>query len=223
MKLYGVPLSVHTRKVQLVLRAKEIDHDLQVVIPIVPDTLPENWGQLSPSGLIPVLEGGDFTLPDSGAIIQYLDSKHPDTPVIPADSQMRGRTLWLEAYLGAFFRDVMHPLFHQRVVAQMRGATPDNGIIDHVLSSVAPRFFDYLEGEASGEYLVGDTMTVADISVGSNLVLFHYLGETLSAERYPALSIYFGRLLKTRAFVEQLEAEVPFTGQMGFSQAGLAA
>ncbi|WP_292406548.1 glutathione S-transferase N-terminal domain-containing protein [Mesorhizobium sp.] len=30
MKLHGVPLSVHTRKVQLALRAKGLDHDLNV-------------------------------------------------------------------------------------------------------------------------------------------------------------------------------------------------
>jgi glutathione S-transferase len=64
MKLYGVPLSVHTRKVQLGLRTKGLDHQLRVVIPIAPDTLPENWKTLSPTGLIPVIEDGTFVLPD---------------------------------------------------------------------------------------------------------------------------------------------------------------
>jgi glutathione S-transferase len=63
MKLYGVPLSVHTRKVQLCLRTKGLDHDLSVMIPIAPDTFPDNWEKLSPTGLIPVLEDGSFTLP----------------------------------------------------------------------------------------------------------------------------------------------------------------
>jgi glutathione S-transferase len=223
MKLYGVPLSVHTRKVQLALRAKGIDHDLKVVIPIMPDTLPENWARLSPTGLIPVIEDDNFTLPDSGAIIQYLDAKYSDKLVTPADPRLRGRAIWFEAYLGAFFRDVMHPLFHQRVVAPMRGRTPDPAVTDNALSNVAPRYFQYLEGEISGKCLVGETVTIADLSVGANLVLFYYLGESISAGRYPALSGYFRRLLTTPPFVEQLEAEVPFTEQMGFSQASLAA
>lgn len=223
MKLYGVPLSVHTRKVQLAMRAKGIDHELQIVIPIMPDTLPENWSRLSPTGLIPVIKDGRFSLPDSGAILQYLDAKHPELLLTPADPQLRGRTFWFEAYLGAFFRDVMHPLFHQRVVAPMRGATPDTAVTDNALFNVAPRYFEYLNGEISDTWLVGDTMTIADISVGANLVQFHYLGESISSGRYPSLSTYFRQMLRTPAFVEQLEAEKPFAEQLGLSQATLVA
>jgi glutathione S-transferase len=223
MKLHGVPLSVHTRKVQLALRAKGLDHDLNVVIPIAPETLPANWDRLSPTGLIPVIEDGDFILPDSGAILQYLDAKHPATPVIPADPQDRGRALWIEAYLGAFFRDVLHPLFHQRVVAPMQGGAPDTGVTDRVLSEIAPRYFGYLEREIRNDWLVGEALSIADIAVGANLVLFHYLGETISPARYPALAAYFRRLVGTPIFVEQLAAEKPFAKQMGFSQASLAA
>ena len=220
-KLYGVPLSVHTRKVQLAMRAKGVDHDLQVVIPIMPDTLPDRWSQLSPTGLIPVIEDGDFALPDSGAIIQYLDAKYPGTAVVPLDPQHRGRAIWFEAYLGGFFRDVMHPLFHQRVVNPMRGIAPDTKLADAVLIDVVPRYFEYLEGEIHGTWLVGESHSVADISVGANLVLFYYLGESVSTTRYPALAGYFKRLLTTAPFVEQLQAEAPFTEQMGFSQASL--
>ncbi|WP_394892451.1 glutathione S-transferase family protein [Mesorhizobium sp. AaZ16] len=223
MKLHGVPLSVHTRKVQLALRAKGLDHELNVVIPILPETLPTNWSQLSPTGLIPVIEDGDFILPDSSAILQYLDAKHPAIPVIPADPRERGRALWIEAYLGAFFRDVIHPLFHQRVVAPMQGGAPDTGLSDRVLSEVAPRYFGYLGGEARSGWLVGEALSIADIAVGTNLVLFHYLGETVSPARYPALSAYFRRLVTTPIFVEQLAAEKPFAEQMGFSQDSLAA
>jgi glutathione S-transferase len=221
MKLHGVPLSVHTRKVQLALRAKGLDHDLNVVIPIMPDTLPANWNQLSPTGLIPVLEDGDFSLPDSSAILHYLDAKHPAKPMIPVDPKNRGRALWIEAYLGAFFREVMHPLFHQRVVAPMRGGKPDTAFTDRVLYEVAPKYLAYLDGMAGGDWLVGDEFSIADIAVGANLVLFHYLGETVSTTRCPALATYFRRLVATPTFVAQLAAEKPFTEQMGFSQESL--
>jgi glutathione S-transferase len=223
MKLHGVPLSVHTRKVQLALRAKGLDHELNVVIPILRETLPANWDRLSPTGLIPVIEDGEFTLPDSGAILQYLDAKHPATPVTPAEPQDRSRALWIEAYLGAFFREVVHPLFHQRVVAPMRGGASDTVLTGRVLSEVAPRYFGYLDGETRGGWLVGEAFSIADIAVGANLVQLHYLGETLSRARYPALSAYFRRLVATPVFVEQLAAEKPFAEQMGLSQDSFAA
>jgi len=223
MKLYGVPLSVHTRKVQLGLRAKGIDHDLQVVIPIMPDTLPQNWDRLSPTGLIPVIEEDGFTLPDSSAILHYLDARYPDHPLYPSDPVDLGRAVWIEAYLGGFFREAMHPLFHQRVVAPMGGGEPDATVIEHVLTDVAPRYFATLDGEADGDWLVGDAFSVADISVGANLVLFHYLGETISPSQYPALSAWFRRLLAMPVFERQLEAEEPFAQQMGLPRIELAA
>jgi glutathione S-transferase len=223
MKLYGVPLSVHTRKVQLALRAKDIEHDLQVVIPIMPETLPGNWKALSPTGLIPVIEDGEFALPDSAAILQYLDARFPAFPLIPEDPKNRGRAVWIEAYLGGFFREVVHPLFHQRVTAPMRGAKPDQGRIEQVLSEGAPRYFDYLEDQCGGDWLVGEGLSIADIAVGANLIQFHYLGETVSAAHHPALSRYFRRLLATQVFRAQLAAEKPFTEQMGISQESVAA
>lgn len=223
MKLHGVPLSVHTRKVQLALRAKGVDHDLNVVIPMMPETLPANWHQISPTGLIPVMEDGDFTLPDSSAILQYLDLKYPSVPLIPARPKDRGKAIWIDAYLGGFFREVMHPIFHQRVVAPMRGAAPDPDLIDHVLSEVAPRYFGYLDNETRHNWLVGETFSIADIAVGANLVLLHYLGESVPAKLYPGLASYFRRLIAAPAFVEQLAAEKPFADQMGLSQASLAA
>jgi glutathione S-transferase len=221
MKLYGVPLSVHTRKVQLALRAKGLQHDMHVVIPILPETFPSNWDQLSPTGLIPVLEDDGFCLPDSGAILQYLDAKYPSVPMIPTEAKERGRALWIEAYLGAFFREVVHPVFHQRIAAPMRGATSDTSLIDRVLTTVAPKYLGYLDSVARGPWLVGDALSVADLSVGTNLVLFHYLGERVAEGRYPGLAAYFRRLVTMPIFVEQLEAELPFAKQMGFSQDGL--
>ncbi len=222
MKLHGVPLSVHTRKVQLALRAKRLDHDLNVVIPIMPETLPADWDRLSPTGLIPVIEDGDFTLPDSSAILQYLDRKYPAVRLIPDEPRHHGRAIWIEAYLGAFFRDVIHPLFHQRMVARMRGETPDAAVIDRVLADVLPHYLRYLDGEAEGDWLVGEALSVADIAVGANLIQFHYLGEAVDPNVYPSLCDYFRRLVAIPEFVEQLGAEKPFTEQMGFSQDGLA-
>jgi glutathione S-transferase len=223
MKLHGVPLSVHTRKVQLALRAKGLDHDLNVVIPIAPDTIPANWNRLSPTGLIPVIEDGDFCLPDSAAILQYLDVKYPAKPMIPADAKDRGRALWIEAYLGGFFRDVLHPLFFQRIVAPMQGRTPDTGLTDRVLGGIAPKYLAYLDEMSGDAWLVGDMFSVADIAVGANFVQMHYLGEGATLARYPALSSYFKRLVAMPVFARQLAAEEPFAAQMGLSQDSLLA
>ena len=53
-------------------------------------------------------------------------------------------------------------------------------------SRIPPAMLDYLEQELDGrEYLVGDSLTVADIAVASQLVNCRHGGETVDAGRYP--------------------------------------
>ena len=83
LKIYGVPISVHTRKVIVVALAKDLPHEIVPVVPVIPDDPPPNWRQLSPTGKIPALTDGDFTIADSAAICAYLERLRPDPPVYP--------------------------------------------------------------------------------------------------------------------------------------------
>ena len=85
--IYGVPLSVHTRKTLMTARLKQIDYKLEVVIPVLPGQPPADWHDKSPTGLIPVMQDGDFMLADLTAICLYLDKKEPAPPVLPADTK----------------------------------------------------------------------------------------------------------------------------------------
>ena len=81
--IHGVPLSVHTRKAIVTAILKKIDYRFEVVIPVIPDNPPANWSMLSPTGLIPVMQDGDFTLPDSSAICQYMEKTQPMSRASP--------------------------------------------------------------------------------------------------------------------------------------------
>jgi len=47
---------------------------------------------LVPSGNIPALVDGNLTLTDSEAIAEYLEEKHPETPMLPATLAARARS-----------------------------------------------------------------------------------------------------------------------------------
>ena len=83
LKIYGVPISVHTRKVIVVALAKDLAHEVIPVVPVIPGNPPANWRELSPTGKIPALTDGDFTVADSAAICGYLEKIHPAEPVYP--------------------------------------------------------------------------------------------------------------------------------------------
>lgn len=222
MKLYGVPLSVHTRKVIIAARMKQIPFDLQVVIPIIPDSPPPDWLHISPTGLIPAIDDSGFRLADSTAIIQYLEQIHPAPPLVPNSAKARGQTLFLDAWAGsALFRDIMHPIFHNQVVNPgMRNLPPDQDALAAALGTAAPRAFGYLESLAPGDHLLGGGITLADLAVVSNLVQFHYLGHRIGPD-FPKLSAYFQRHLASPLLRAVLADETSFADQMGLDRSFL--
>lgn len=219
MKIYGVPLSVHTRKVIVAARLKGIPFELQVVIPVVPGNPPSNWREVSPTGLIPAVEDNGFRLADSTAIIHYLERKQPEPALLPADDEELGAALFLDAWAGsALFRDIVHPIFHNQVVNPNIRKTPgDQAAIDTAMSKAAPEAFGYLESLEPDAFLVGGKLSIADLAIVSNLIVFHYLGKRIEA-RFPRLQAYFNRRLASPVLSDALAEERPYVEQMGLDR-----
>ena len=224
LKIHGVPISVHTRKVIVAALHKGLAYELVPVVPVVPDSLPPNWRELSPTGKIPVLSDGDFHLADSAAICDYLERLHPQAPLYPRTARDHARALSLEQYAGALFADVVRPLFHETFVnPNIRKQPPDAARVAAVLAEALPRMFGYLDGIAGSGFLVGQALSIADISAVSNLLTYRYLGFELDAMRYPRLAALFEKTVREPAMQEALRREQPVVQSMGLRQDVLAA
>lgn len=220
LKIYGVPVSVHTRKVILTAMMKEIPCELIAVNPYDP---PADWAQLSPAGLIPVIEHNGCVLQDSTAICLYLDRIQRRAPLLPEDPREAGRALWFNAFAGDVFCNVVHGLFFQKVIrpAFLKQGEPDQSVIDAILAGPALKMFGYLDTQADARWLAGDRLTLGDIGVASTLVNFLYLGFEIDRERFPRLAAYVANLIATAPFKQALANERPFADQMGLSHAFL--
>ena len=215
LRIHGVPVSVHTRKVIVVALTKGLDYENLPVVPVMPDTLPADWRALSPTGKIPALTDGDFTISDSTAICAYLDRRFPGQSIYPKESRDFARALFLEQYAGTLFSEVVHPLFHETFVnPRFHDIPADPKRVQDVLARVVPEHFGYLECQLGSDFLVGDTPTVADFAVASNLVTYRYLGFGLYPERYPALNAWFVRMLALPAWREAMKREAPAADHM---------
>lgn len=225
LTIHGVPLSVHTRKVIVTAILKKMDYKFEVVIPVIPDNPPPNWSSLSPTGLIPVMQDGDYTLADSNAICLYLEKKQPAPAILPSDARDYGRALWFDAYAGGtIFRHVVHPLFVQTVVRPNIHKEPsDEAVIDDVLNNVQPKILSYLESQITGKFLVGSTMTLADIAIVSNFIVYQYIGYKLEVAKYPKLVKYVRDIAATDAYRKALDDERPFVTNMGLDRSFLEA
>ncbi|HJT13228.1 MAG TPA: glutathione S-transferase family protein [Dongiaceae bacterium] len=214
LKIYGVPISVHTRKVIIAAIEKKLAFENEPVIPFNP---PAGWDRLSPTGKIPVVAIDDFELADSSVILAYLEQTHSEPALYPRDAKDRARALWLEEYCDStLFREVVHGLFLQNVIRPKILQQPtDRAAIDAILTQALPKVFGYLESQMTEGWLVGNRFGIADITLACNLVNYHYLGYRTDAARYPKLERGFRRLCRHPSIATALRAEQPVAQSMG--------
>jgi glutathione S-transferase len=221
LKIYGVPISVHTRKVIVAAIEKKLAYENDPVIPFMP---PAGWDALSPTGKIPVAAEGDFVLRDSSVICAYLERSHPEVPLYPGTARDYAQALWLEEYAdGTVFREVVHGLFFQNVIRpNILKQRRDDAAVAAILDTALPKVFGYLERSVTSEQLVGGRFSIADIAVVSNLINFHYLGYALDRQRHPKLAMYFAKQLQRPSLQTALKAEQPAVASMGLKSEFLA-
>lgn len=203
--LHGADASPFVRKVRVALAEKGIEYDQ---VPVMPMGLPKEYIAISPLGKIPCWTEGDFALPDSSAIIAYLERKQPTPALYPEDAREFGRALWYEEYSDTRFTEVVGGLFFNRVVkAKILKQEPDEAAVQKSLEGL-PAVLDYLEREIGDkEVLAGGQFSIADIALGSVCVNLAHAGETVSASRWPKLAAYVERIHGRPSFKPIIEAE----------------
>ena len=220
LKIHGVPISVHTRKVIVAAIEKNIRFEVDPVIPLNP---PPGFREISPLGKIPVITEGKFSLADSSVICAYLERLQPEPSIYPKSPQDYAQALWIEEYvdstlaqdvLGAFFQKIIRPKVLQE--------KPDNALIEQIESTSMPAKLDYIERLISGDYLVGSQFSIADVTVASSLINWRYAGFSLDARRHPKVSAYFAKILRHRSLAQALTAEAPAADGMGLDRSFLA-
>jgi glutathione S-transferase len=172
MKLYHFPISPNSRRVLAVLHHLQLDCELEVVDLSKGEQMQPEFLKLNPNHMIPTLVDGDFVLWESNAIMQYLCSKVPNTTLWSADPQVQADINRWQFWQAGHFGSACSVMIFERVVKKLfMSAEAD-------LQEVAKgeerfhRFAQVLEQHLKGrEWLVGDTVTLADFSVGSFLDL----------------------------------------------------
>ena len=166
--------------------------------------------KISPMGKVPVLGVDGRHMPDSLAACAFLEGVAPDRPLFPSDSWQHGWMLWLCDYLGTgLFSKVEAPLFIQRFVNPVfLGKETDNTLVDLALG-LLPSHYDYLEAQFDDgtEYLIGDALTLADLTAASIFINMLHAGEPVDAERWPKLAAYVDRMLARPSISKLLNNE----------------
>jgi glutathione S-transferase len=85
VRLYDAARCPFCARVRIALAEKGFDHEtVEIDLGNRPDWIYE----LNPTGKVPVLDDG-FVLPESAVIMEYLDDRYPDQPLLPGDPKSR--------------------------------------------------------------------------------------------------------------------------------------
>ena len=205
MILYGAPVSPFVRKVLAFAAEKGVALEL---VPIgLGDQNPE-FLACSPFRKMPGFTDGDFKISDSTAIVTYIDAKHPEVPLIPADPANRARAVWFDEFADTILTAAAGAIFFNRIVSpKFMGKPGDDAAAAKGESDMTP-VFQYLESviKPSG-YLVGDTLTLADISVASPFVNAAHAGYVPDAATYPKLTAYLAAIHARPSFSDWIRRE----------------
>ena len=78
-------------RVRIALAMKSLDYDYQSYGLLEKQHKCDAYLAINPDGLVPTLETPDGFIGQSMAILEYLDEKHPEPPLLPADALGRAR------------------------------------------------------------------------------------------------------------------------------------
>ncbi len=205
MILYGSSISPFVRKVLAFAGEKGIALELRASG--FPDATPE-FCSASPFRKMPALADGDYMLADSSAIVHYLEAKQPEPALIPADPQQRGRTIWFDEFADTMLTACGAKMFVNRVVLpRFIGRPGDEAAANSAERDELPPILDYLEKIVpdGGRYLVGETITLADIAVATPFVNLDHMGVGIGNR--PRLQVYVERILARPSFARWIERE----------------
>ncbi len=197
MIVFGSSVSPFVRKVLFFLGEKGLQTEH---MPIGPHDPHPDFCASSPFGKIPAFSDGDFRLADSSAICHYLERKYPANPLFPADPEDYGRAIWFDEYCdGLMFPPMGKIFFNLFVKPRLLKQEPDMVVVQEGIDAL-PAIFDYLESVIKGPFLVGNSLSIADISICSPFVNLAMVGHAVDGAKWPKLAAYVAAIHARPAF-----------------------
>jgi len=185
--LYYMPISAPCRSVIMACKELNIELNLKPLNLMAKEQLTPEFLKINPQHCIPTLDDNGFVLWESRAILTYLVNKYsPGHSLYPSDPQQRAL---VDRYLN-FDIGTLYPAIGATIYPTLlHGKEIDPEKVAELNLKLA-----FLEGFiGNNKYLVGNTLTLGDLTVYASLTMLEIFDHDLST--FPNIS---GWLLRMR-------------------------
>lgn len=176
------------RAVLLTAKACGVDFSVNEINLLNGEQMAPEFVAINPAHCVPTMRDGELTIWESRAICQYLANKYAsESNLYPSDPEKRAKIdmllYWdMGTLYGKGVAELVYPQLFNKVEEDPEKVKQMNEKLqflnDHLIK---------------GEYLTGDTMTIADISIACSLTMPQVL--------YPDI---LGKFEKVKAFYEKV-------------------
>lgn len=200
MRLYGFSRSSAAFRVRIALNLKGLAYEQASIHLRKREQEEPRYLAVNPQGLVPALEIDGHTLIQSPAIIEYLEERYPDPPLLPANAADRARVRALAAIVAC---DI-HPIDNLRVLRYL--IRP----LGHDEAAVAAWFNHWIEAgfraleallagdKRTGTFCHGETPGLADIALVPQV--FNSYRYSLDLGPFPTIHRIHENCMKLDAF-----------------------
>jgi len=208
MKLYYHPVSPNSRKPRLVARELGLTIEEQLVDLLKGEQKTPEFLALNPNGKVPLLTDGDLRLWESNAICLHLAGTKPGTTLLPEDRRGRIDIARWQSWELAHLTPAIGKLLSEKIFKKLFGrGEPDPAQVK--LGEEQFQFFGaVLNGCLEGRrYLVGDKLTVADLTVAPMLALAPWVG--LEPRQFKHVGAWLSRIEELDSWKSTVPPKLP--------------
>ena len=197
LKLLGKASSINVRKVLWTCHELGLDYLREDYGSGFQSTETPEFKALNPNAMVPVLIDGDFVLWESNVICRYLAAREGREDLISADIKTRALAeQWMDWQAGELNNSWRYAF---PALARNSAQHQDPALIEAGVSNWN-RHMQILEAQLqkSGDYVLGDSFTLADIPLG--LSVNRWAMTPMARPALPAVEAYYERLNQREGF-----------------------